>query len=170
MLIGRQSERWRMAWLLLSVIGGTAIAQTVQQCPPQKELLPCSCSVKKSGLDIICEFTDFSHISKAMDVLKKRQNTIIVYLKLRHNSLPKLQGFVFLGLDIIHLTIHNSSLAVIEETSLTSIGMTHFLPKQVICNSKFQYRKRRQPSKTPCFFFFLSSSFVFITYNPLHKK
>ena len=122
MLIGSQSERWRMVWLFLSLLAGTALAQSVQQCPLQKEILPCSCSVKKFGLDIICEFADFSHISKAMDVLKKRQNTIIVYLKLRHNNLPKLPGFVFLGLEIIHLTIHNSSLAVVEETSLTSIG------------------------------------------------
>lgn len=36
--------------------------------------------------------------------------------------MPKLQGYVFLGLDIRHLTIHNSSLAVLEESSLSSIG------------------------------------------------
>jgi hypothetical protein len=34
----------------------------------------------------------------------------------------KLQDFVFLGLDIRHLTIHNSSLAVVEESSLNSLG------------------------------------------------
>jgi len=31
-------------------------------------------------------------------------------------------SFVFLGLDIRHLTIHNSSLAVVEETALSSVG------------------------------------------------
>lgn len=74
----------------------------------------CSCS--------LCEATDATHITKAMTALKPK-SPIIFYLKLRHNSLPKLQGFVFLALDIRHLTIHNSSLAVIEETSLSSLGM-----------------------------------------------
>ncbi|XP_023313474.1 insulin-like growth factor-binding protein complex acid labile subunit [Trichogramma pretiosum] len=97
-------------------------AENLSQCPTIQEMIPCSCTVKKNGLDVICEFTDFKHISRAMDSLKKRQNSIIFYLKLRHNDLPKLQGFVFLGLNIHHLTIHNSSLAVIEETSLSSIG------------------------------------------------
>ena len=70
----------------------------------------------------LCEATDATHITKAMTALKPK-SPIIFYLKLRHNSLPKLQGFVFLALDIRHLTIHNSSLAVIEETSLSSLGM-----------------------------------------------
>lgn len=100
------------------IVGG----QNTQQCPPLTEIFPCTCSIKKNGLDIICESTDFNHISKAMDSLKKRQNSVIFYLKLRHNIMPKLQGFVFLGLDIHHLTIHNSSLAVIEEASLSSVG------------------------------------------------
>jgi len=77
--------------------------------------------VKKNGLDILCEATDVLHINKAMSALKAK-SSIIFYLKLRHNSLPKLQGFIFLALDIRHLTIHNSSLAVIEETSLSSLG------------------------------------------------
>lgn len=126
MMKENQAERWLIFCMSLLIVGESVLSQTVQQCPSQKEILPCTCSVKKSGLDIICEFTDFSHISKAMDVLKKGQNTIIVYLKLRHNSLSKLPGFVFLGLDIVHLTIHNSSLAVIEEKSLTSIGKVTF--------------------------------------------
>lgn len=109
------------SFLLLSL--KTAVkSQSVQQCPKTIEITPCTCSIKKNGLDVICEFTDFNHINKAMDSLKRRQNSIIFYLKLRHNNMPKLQGFVFLGLDIYHLTIHNSSLAVVEETSLSSIG------------------------------------------------
>ncbi|XP_026470602.1 leucine-rich repeat-containing protein 70-like [Ctenocephalides felis] len=96
-------------------------AQAVQQCPPHGNIAPCSCHVKKNGLDLLCEFTDMQHISVAMDALKGK-SSIIFYLKLRHNILPKLQGFVFLGLDIRHLTIHNSSLAVVEESSLSSIG------------------------------------------------
>nr|CAD7439956.1 unnamed protein product [Timema bartmani] len=79
-------------------------------------------TTQQNGLDIVCEFTDLSHIAKAMSVLKGKQNIVIFYLKLRHNNLPKLQGFVFLGLEISHLTIHNSSLAVVEESSLSSIG------------------------------------------------
>lgn len=47
---------------------------------------------------------------------------IIFYLKLRHNNLAKLPSYIFLGLDIRHLTVHNSSLAVIEDSSLSSIG------------------------------------------------
>jgi hypothetical protein len=57
-----------------------------------------------------------------MAVLKGKPSLVIFYLKLRHNNLPKLQGFVFLGMDIRHLTIHNSTLAVVEESSLSSIG------------------------------------------------
>jgi hypothetical protein len=92
-----------------------------QTCPPASEISPCVCTVKKNGLDILCEATDYTHISRAMTTLKPK-SPIIFYLKLRHNSLPKLQGFIFLALDIKHLTIHNSSLAVIEETSLSSLG------------------------------------------------
>ncbi|KRT86212.1 hypothetical protein AMK59_314, partial [Oryctes borbonicus] len=95
--------------------------QTQQQCPPRGEIAPCSCSVKKNGLDILCEFTDQQHISNAMAALKGK-SFVIFYLKLRHNNLRKLPGFVFLGLDIRHLTIHNSSLSVVEEASLSSIG------------------------------------------------
>ncbi|XP_031781041.1 leucine-rich repeats and immunoglobulin-like domains protein 2 isoform X4 [Nasonia vitripennis] len=111
--------------LLLQSLKIVVEAQNIQQCPNPTEISPCTCSIKKNGLDVICEFTDFNHISKAMDGLKGRQNSIIFYLKLRHNNMPKLQGFVFLGLDIHHLTIHNSSLAVVEETSLSSIGLKH---------------------------------------------
>lgn len=92
-----------------------------QTCPTANEISPCACQVKKNGLDILCEATDVTHITKAMTALKPR-SPIIFYLKLRHNQLPKLQGFIFLALDIRHLTIHNSSLAVIEETSLSSLG------------------------------------------------
>jgi hypothetical protein len=79
------------------------------------------CTVKKNGLDILCELTDQQHISRAMSKLKT-SNEVIFYLKLRHNNLPKLQDFLFLGLNIHHLTIHNSSLAVVEESSLNSLG------------------------------------------------
>lgn len=92
-----------------------------QTCPQAGEISPCQCQVKKNGLDILCEATDVQHITRAMSALKGK-NPIIFYLKLRHNNLPKLQGFVFLSLDIRHLTIHNSSLAAIEETSLSSLG------------------------------------------------
>lgn len=95
--------------------------QMQQQCPPRAEVSPCQCTVKKNGLDILCEFTDLQHINRAMETLKGK-TLVIFYLKLRHNNLPKLQGFIFLGLDIRHLTIHNSSLAVVEESSLSSIG------------------------------------------------
>lgn len=92
-----------------------------QICPAPSEINPCACSVKKNGLDILCEATDVGHITRAMSALKGKNPTIF-YLKLRHNNLPKLQGFLFLALDIRHLTIHNSSLAAIEETSLSSLG------------------------------------------------
>jgi len=115
------SDVWRLVWLLCLVLA-TSLAQTSQVCPSHAEIAPCYCSVKKSGLDIVCEITDLIHISKAMAVLKGRPNLVIFYLRLRHNNLPKLQGYVFLGLDIRHLTIHNSSLAVLEESSLSSIG------------------------------------------------
>ncbi|CAA9993289.1 unnamed protein product [Nesidiocoris tenuis] len=93
------------------------------QCPVHQEVSPCVCNVKKNGLDIMCEFTDNYHINKAMAVLKGKSGIVVYYLKLRHNNLPKLQSFIFLGIDIRHLTIHNSSLAVIEESSLSSMGI-----------------------------------------------
>lgn len=103
-----------------------AMAEPPQQtCPSANEIAPCACNVKKNGLDILCEATDISHINQAMIKLKAR-SPIIFYLKLRHNNLPKLQGFVFLALDIRHLTIHNSSLAVIEESALSSLGKRSF--------------------------------------------
>ncbi|XP_066593788.1 leucine-rich repeat-containing protein let-4 [Prorops nasuta] len=118
----RQGSTIWISILLSCFIESLCLAQTAQSCPPHGEISPCTCSVKKSGLDILCEFTDHSHISRAMSILKGKTNTIIFYLKLRHNNLPKLQGFIFLGLDIHHLTIHNSSLGAVEETSLSSIG------------------------------------------------
>lgn len=116
---------WRYLFFLCVIIVVT-FAQTIQHCPQPENIRPCTCSVKKFGLDIICEFTDHSHISSAMTALKAQQNTIIFYLKLRHNNLPKLQGFIFLGLVVQHLTIHNSSLATVEESSLSSIGEFYF--------------------------------------------
>lgn len=92
-----------------------------QVCPEQNEIAPCVCTVKKNGLDVLCETTDLVHITKSLSTLKGK-SPIIFYLKLRHNNLPKLQGFVFLSLDIRHLTIHNSSLAAIEENALSSLG------------------------------------------------
>lgn len=116
-----------------NLIGQMVMAEPPQQtCPSVSEIAPCVCSVKKNGLDILCETTDISHINQAMTKLKTR-NPIIFYLKLRHNNLPKLQGFVFLGLDIRHLTIHNSSLAVIEETALSSLG------KFTVCTAQHKH-------------------------------
>lgn len=107
-----------IVYILIDVIASQPGQQT---CPPINDINPCVCQVKKNGLDILCEATDVSHINKAMQTLKSR-NPIIFYLKLRHNNLPKLQGFFFLSLDIRHLTVHNSSLAAIEETALSSLG------------------------------------------------
>jgi hypothetical protein len=124
--------RGNSAFLILTVILTFALAVKGQQsgqgqtCPASQEINPCICTVKKNGLDILCEFSDLNHINKAMAVLKPK-SPIIFYLKLRHNNLPKLQGFIFLSLDIRHLTIHNSSLAVIEETSLSSLGESNHI-------------------------------------------
>ncbi|BFG05156.1 slit homolog 2 protein [Drosophila madeirensis] len=111
--------------MLAAVVGvGQAGSQNTPQqqvCPEQGDISPCICTVKKNGLDILCETTDLAHITKSMGTLKGK-SPIIFYLKLRHNNLPKLQGFVFLALDIRHLTIHNSSLAAIEENALSSLG------------------------------------------------
>jgi hypothetical protein len=112
--------------LLAQAINGQSPPQT---CPAASEIGPCVCQVKKNGLDILCEATDVFHINRAMTALKPK-SPIIFYLKLRHNNLPKLQGFIFLALDIRHLTIHNSSLAVIEETSLSSLGRISLLLPQ----------------------------------------
>lgn len=111
---------WRLTWFICLL--ASSLAQTLPMCPDQREILPCSCTMKKAGLDIVCEQTELSHISKAMNALKGKPNTVIFYLRLRHNNLPKLQGYMFLGLDIRHLTIHNSTLAAVEESSLNSIG------------------------------------------------
>ncbi|KAF4524248.1 hypothetical protein B566_EDAN008794 [Ephemera danica] len=116
----------------------------MSKCPlaSNETVSPCVCTVKKNGLDLMCENTDHSHISRAMTILKGK-NVVIYYLKLRHNTLPKMQGrvpileivlvkfsaencnakkFMFLGLDIRHLTIHNSNLTVLEEAALSSLG------------------------------------------------
>lgn len=114
-----QVVRW--TWAVLAGLCALATCDVQQQCPARAEISPCSCTLKKNGLDILCEFTDQQRISDAMAILKGKQY-VIFYLKLRHNNLRKLPGFVFLGLDIRHLTIHNSSLSVVEEASLSSIG------------------------------------------------
>lgn len=110
-----------MTWVVLIICVGRGLGQTIARCPNQADIRPCSCSVKKNGLDVICESTDHVHITSALTALKT-QNAVIFYLKLRHNNLPKLQGFIFLGLVVQHLAIHNSSLATVEESSLSSIG------------------------------------------------
>ena len=118
----------KLLGLALAVLDHAPVAaqsNSPQTCPPGSDISPCVCQVKKNGLDILCEATDVQHITKAMSALKGK-SPIIFYLKLRHNNLPKLQGFVFLALDIRHLTIHNSSLATIEETSLSSLGKICF--------------------------------------------
>ena len=54
----------------------------------------------------------------------------------------------------------------------TKFGPTNFFKnKQLWENQQKTIRKkRRQPSKTPFFFIFLSSSFAYIIHNYLHKK
>jgi metal-dependent hydrolase (beta-lactamase superfamily II) len=79
------------------------------------------CTVKTNGLDILCDSTDQHHIHHAMSKLETSNETIF-YLKLSHNHLPTLQDFLFLGLHVHQLTIHNSSLAVIEESSIYYLG------------------------------------------------
>ncbi|CAH1122338.1 unnamed protein product [Ceutorhynchus assimilis] len=116
----RPVRGWTWA-VWLAGLCALATAEVPQTCPSRSEIAPCTCQVKKNGLDILCEFTDQQHISDAMSVLKGKP-LVIFYLKLRHNNLRKLPGFVFLGLDIHHLTIHNSSMSVVEEASLSSIG------------------------------------------------
>lgn len=114
--------RWSVLIITLTYFISMVHGQQAQySCPARSEISPCLCTVKKNGLDILCEFTDSQHISKAMAALKGK-TMVIYYLKLRHNQLKKLQGFIFLGLDIRHLTIHNSTLAAVEESSLSSIG------------------------------------------------
>ncbi|XP_017097531.2 leucine-rich repeat-containing protein 15 isoform X1 [Drosophila bipectinata] len=123
------TQQWQMqpgnlAVMMLLLVLHQVLAQgppPQQVCPEQSDISPCICTVKKNGLDILCETTDLAHITKSMGTLKGK-SPIIFYLKLRHNNLPKLQGFVFLALDIRHLTIHNSSLAAIEENALSSLG------------------------------------------------
>ncbi|CAH2241188.1 jg3254 [Pararge aegeria aegeria] len=112
--------RWLLACCVV-LLARPAHPQGAQQCPPQNTITPCSCTVKKNGLDILCEFTEQQHIQKAMNTLRSKP-MIIFYLKLRHNNLAKLPSYIFLSLDIRHLTVHNSSLAVIEDSSLSSIG------------------------------------------------
>ncbi|XP_073972198.1 uncharacterized protein isoform X2 [Rhodnius prolixus] len=109
--------------LLLAAVGAVGgQSGSPQQCPLHQEIAPCQCMIKKNGLDILCESTDLFHINRAATVLKGKDGAVVYYLKLRHNNLPKLQSFIFLGIDIRHLTIHNSSLAVVEESSLSSMG------------------------------------------------
>lgn len=115
-----------MGGLFINITSVMSQSVTVQTCPSPNDISPCACQVKKNGLDILCEATDTIHITKAMSTLKGK-SPIIFYLKLRHNNLPKLQGFLFLALDIRHITIHNSSLAAIEETALSSQGKFIFL-------------------------------------------
>lgn len=116
--------------LLLLLAQAMAQGTPQQVCPEQSDISPCICTVKKNGLDILCETTDLVHITKSMGTLKGK-SPIIFYLKLRHNNLPKLQGFVFLALDIRHLTIHNSSLAAIEENALSSLGECESVEKYI---------------------------------------
>ncbi|KAH8261038.1 hypothetical protein KR044_002589 [Drosophila immigrans] len=122
LLVHHMNTLCTVSCLLLFFVSHALAQGTPQQvCPEQSDISPCICTVKKNGLDILCETTDLAHITKSMGTLKGK-SPIIFYLKLRHNNLPKLQGFVFLALDIRHLTIHNSSLAAIEENALSSLG------------------------------------------------
>ena len=108
-------------WWICLMWGWAQVMPQNHQCPYRNDLFPCMCTVNTYGLDILCEYTDQQHINHAMSKLKE-SNEVIFYLKLRHNNLPKLLDFVFLGLDIRHLIIHNSSLTVIEESSISSLG------------------------------------------------
>lgn len=59
-------------WLvvcLVVLLARPAYQQGAQQCPPANTITPCSCTVKKNGLDILCEFTEQQHIQKVIGII-----------------------------------------------------------------------------------------------------
>ena len=74
-----------------------------------------------SGLDIACENANEEQIKSSIDILKKDAYTIF-YLKLRNCLLRKLPDYIFLGLEVIHLTIIRSNVSVIDRASLSALA------------------------------------------------
>lgn len=62
---GPQGRWWCIA-SCLSCFLSLVLAQPLQSCPANQDISPCVCTVKKNGLDILCEviYHPFLHIRK----------------------------------------------------------------------------------------------------------
>lgn len=69
-------------WLLLCcvvLLARPAHPQGAQQCPASNTITPCSCTVKKNGLDILCEFTEQQHIQKVSIQLVNNADALVCW-------------------------------------------------------------------------------------------
>ena len=74
-----------------------------------------------SGLDIVCEKAGERQIVSALDVLKKDSYNIF-WMKIRNCVLARIPDYVFLGLEVIHLSIIRSNVSNIDRSSLSALG------------------------------------------------
>ncbi|XP_026681002.1 leucine-rich repeat-containing G-protein coupled receptor 4-like [Diaphorina citri] len=99
------------SFLCLLLLLPCCLLQSVQQCPPHNEISPCQCSVKKNGLDILCEFTDNQKIQVPSDALRPLDR--LRHLDLRANNITSLSDDTFshFGDSITFLNLQKNGLA-----------------------------------------------------------
>ena len=80
-----------------------------EKCPRQSTT-HCTCRSKKSGLDITCEDVDTDELHEFAKILKSSSTDhLIRYFKIRNSNIPHLDDYLFMGMKIEHLYIHDCS-------------------------------------------------------------
>lgn len=115
--------RSAMVIAAVAVLLGTAKAAAGISCLPNKDISPCTCKEKSRGPSIACENVEEAQIMLSLGVLKNR-STVIYRLMFRGSNFPKVHDYVFLGLDVQHLTMSKTNISVVEESSLRTLAHT----------------------------------------------
>ncbi|XP_066937440.1 leucine-rich repeat-containing protein let-4-like [Macrobrachium rosenbergii] len=114
-----------MAVIMIAITTLLGEARTAEgtTCLPASDIHPCTCKEKSRGPSVICENVNETEIMQSLKVLKKRSN-IIYRLMFRSCDLQRVRDYLFLGLNVEHLTMSRSNISVVEESSLRTLAGT----------------------------------------------
>ena len=107
-------EGWLNMILVMGVVLLMSVGSTLARnlCPAN--IAPCTCTVKTKGLVVNCENQNTEKIQGVMNVIKESHGTIISYLTLRMNNMPRLPDHIFMGKSLTAYRIFKRPAVLLE--------------------------------------------------------